>query len=215
MTNPSIPRRTRVKICGITRPEDGVNAAYLGADAVGLVFYAPSPRHVSIAEAEVIVAELPPFVTTVALFVDAETDAIRRVLDALPIDLLQFHGTEDPAACARYGKPYIKALAVRADCDFHAQAQAYAGAAGLLFDSYSALTPGGSGQCCDWTLIPKALPRPMLLAGGLNANNVADAIRTLQPYGVDVSSAVESSKGIKDAAKMAAFIQGVQDVDTE
>lgn len=206
--------RTRVKICGITRPEDGVAAARLGADAIGLVFYPQSPRAVSIEQAQAIVCALPPFVTVVGLFVDARPEQVRAVLEAVPIDLLQFHGDECGADCVGFGRPYIKAIAMRSGLDVNGYASAYPEAVGFLLDAHQDGVPGGTGQRFDWARVPSDFKRPVILAGGLNPNNVAEAIRGVRPYAVDVSSGVEVSKGIKDAAKIAAFLQEVQRVDT-
>jgi phosphoribosylanthranilate isomerase len=205
--------RTRVKICGLTRVCDAQAATAAGADAIGLVFYAPSPRFVDIAAAKAVLAVLPPFVTTVGLFVDASAAAIAEVLAAVPLDLLQFHGDEAPEDCAAYGRPWIKALRVRPGMDLEREAGRYAGAAGLLLDAYRAGVPGGTGACFDWGLIPPGLAPRIVLAGGLTPYNVAAAIRTVRPYGVDVSGGVEAAKGIKDPAKIDAFMQGVRDGD--
>jgi phosphoribosylanthranilate isomerase len=206
--------RTRVKICGITRVEDALAAAGAGADAIGLVFYARSPRAVAIEQARAIVAALPPFVSVVGLFVDARPEAVRAVLDALPIDLLQFHGDECSADCSGFGRPYLKAISMRADLDVNAYARAYPDAAGFLLDAHQDGVPGGTGQRFDWAQVPRDFERPLILAGGLEPGNVAAAIRRVRPYGVDVSSGVELSKGIKDAAKISAFLTEVQRVDT-
>lgn len=206
---------TRVKICGITRPEDGLAAASAGAHAIGLVFHPASPRRVSIAQAQAIVAALPPLVSVVGLFVDAGQEQINDVLRHVPLDLIQFHGAELPAACRGYGRRYLKALHVRDGADLAAQATAYHDAAGLLLDAFVPGVPGGSGRTFDWTAVPADLPRPLLLAGGLDAGNVAAAIRRVAPWAVDVSSGVESAPGIKDAARMGAFMQAVRQVDDE
>ena len=199
-------QRTRVKICGITRPEDGLAAARCGADAIGLVFYAPSPRHVTIEQARAVVRVLPPFVTVVGLFVNAPELEINEVLQQVRLDLLQFHGDETAQQCARFGMPYLKALRVTPTTNIARAASAYSSAQGLLLDAYVDGVPGGTGQSFDWTLVPCDLPMPLILAGGLSPLNVKQAIRTARPYGVDVSGGVEASKGIKDAAKMAAFM---------
>ena len=200
----------RVKICGITRVEDALAAAAAGADAIGLVFYARSPRAVTAAQARQIVAALPPFVTSVGLFVDASPCEIEETLDAVPLDLLQFHGDESPAQCARYRRPYIKALRMREDIDLAGIARDYADARGLLLDTYVAGVPGGTGQAFDWTRVPADLSLPLIVAGGLDADNVATAIAASRPYGVDVSGGVELAKGIKDAAEIARFIAAVR-----
>lgn len=201
--------RTRVKICGITRTEDGVAAAAAGADAIGLVF-APSPRQISESQAQAIVAAMPPFVTVVGLFVDADPAAVRAVLGSVRIDLLQFHGSESPDYCRQFSKPYIKALAMHEAVDVSAQALAHAGAAGLLLDTHSDRVAGGSGRAFDWARVPAGVSKPLILAGGLTPDNVADAVRRVRPYAVDVSSGVEMAKGIKDPARIRAFIAAVQ-----
>ena len=200
----------RVKICGITRVEDGLVCARLGADAIGLVFYAPSPRHVSVEQARAIMAALPPFVTTVGLFVDAAPVEVRAVLAQLPLDMLQFHGNETPEYCRGFGRTYLKALRVKPGADLVQYASAYPDAKGLLLDTHVEGIAGGTGQAFDWSLIPARLPLPMVLSGGLNPANIAAAIRRIQPAAVDVSSGVEAVKGIKDADKIAAFMQGVR-----
>jgi phosphoribosylanthranilate isomerase len=202
--------RTRVKICGITREQDALAAIRLGADAIGLVFYPPSPRAVTVEQAAEIVRNLPPFVTVVALFVDAEPEAIREVLSRVRIDLIQFHGDESPQQCAQYGRPWIKALRVREDTDLRALAEEYAGASALLLDTYQAGKPGGTGTAFDWSVIPRELAARIVLAGGLTPDNVEQAVRQVRPYAVDVSGGVEQDKGIKDADKIAAFIRGVE-----
>lgn len=208
-------QRTRVKICGITRPEDGLRAAELGADAIGLVFVAASPRAVNVAQAAGIVSGLPPFVTRVGLFVDAVAAQVEAVLKAVRVDLLQFHGDESEAYCAQFGLPYLKAVSMRPDRDVVAYMQGYPSAAGFLLDAYHPAVAGGSGERFDWGRVPGQRPHPIVLAGGLHAGNVTDAVRQVRPYAVDVSSGVESAKGIKDATKMAEFIRGVQRGDDE
>jgi phosphoribosylanthranilate isomerase len=207
--------RTRIKICGITRPQDGRAAAALGADAIGLVFWPRSSRLVTPAQARAVIAELPPFVTTVGLFVDATPAEIEAVLAAVPLDLLQFHGNESPQACRAAGRPYLKAVRMRPGVELERLAGEYADAAGLLVDAYVSGLPGGTGATFDWAALPAAPAFPLVLAGGLEAGNVAGAIRQVRPWAVDVSGGVETAKGIKDAAKMAAFIQGVRDGDRE
>ncbi|MFA5529682.1 MAG: phosphoribosylanthranilate isomerase [Thiohalomonadaceae bacterium] len=202
--------RTRVKICGITRPEDGGHAAAMGADAIGLVFYAKSPRAVDVAQAKAILAALPAFVTTVGLFVDAPAEEVNAVLDALPLDLLQFHGNESPAYCRAFRRPYLKALAMRPGMDLRVATEDYVDARALLVDAYHPDAPGGTGTRFDWERLPAQLGLPLVLAGGLDPDNIADAIRTVRPWGVDVSSGVEAAKGIKSPEKMAAFMRGVE-----
>lgn len=200
----------RSKICGITRIEDALAAVDAGADAIGLVFYAKSPRAVNVQQARAIIAALPPFVTTVGLFVNASRCELGEILDAVPLDLLQFHGDETPADCEGYHRPWIKALRVKAGDDIAASCKAYAGASGILLDTYVEGVPGGTGEAFDWSLVPKDLGKPIILAGGLSATNVAQAIAQVHPYAVDVSGGVEQSKGIKDHAKIRAFIQAVR-----
>lgn len=208
--------RTRIKICGITRPDDGRRAAELGADAVGLVFCAASPRNLDLASAARIIGSLPPLVTVVALFMDPLRADVAAVVSELPIDLLQFHGSEPPEFCRGFGRRYIKALAMGADAaDPRQQAHEYPDAAGFLLDSHAVGGQGGSGQTFDWSRVPQDFARPFLLAGGLGPDNVAAAVRQCRPYGVDVSSGVEAAKGIKDAGKMAAFINEVRRVERE
>ncbi len=199
----------RSKICGITRIEDALIAAEAGADAIGLVFYAKSPRAVSIQQARDIVAALPAFVTTVGLFVNASREELSDVLAGVALDLLQFHGDETPAECECYQRPYIKALRVKPGDDIAQLAAPYAKARGILLDTYVPGIPGGTGAAFDWSLVPRDLPQPVILAGGLSAANVQSAIEQVRPYAVDVSGGVEAGKGIKDAAKIRAFMRAV------
>ena len=196
----------RVKICGITRLQDLHVACEAGADALGFVFYEKSPRHVSIATAAALVRELPPFVQSVGLFVNAELAFIEAVLRAVPLDLLQFHGDERAADCTRHGRPYIKAVRVTADTDLLKCAADFETARGLLLDAYVPGVPGGTGERFDWSLIPPGLPKPVILSGGLTPANVADAVAQVRPWAVDVSSGVEAEKGIKDPHHVAKFI---------
>jgi phosphoribosylanthranilate isomerase len=207
--------RTRVKICGITRPEDAATAAVLGADAIGVVFYAHSPRRVDIARAGEIVAALPLFVHAVALFVDAGAAEVEAVLERLRIDVLQFHGDEPPPVCRSFGLPYIKAVRMRPGADVRAQAGQYHDAAALLLDSYRPDLAGGTGTTFSWGDIPAEPGARIMLAGGLTADNVAAAIRRVRPYGVDVSGGVEAAKGVKDAGRMAAFFAAVRRGDAD
>lgn len=204
-------QRTRVKICGITRLEDARAAIKHGADAIGLVFYAASPRHVSIAQAKAIAEDLPPFITTVGLFVNVTPKNIVKTIESVGLNLLQFHGDETPEECSQYGVPYIKAIRVKSDTNLVQCEVDFKDAKALLLDTYSEGVMGGTGQVFDWALIPKTLQKPIILAGGLNPENVRQAIEQVHPYAVDVSGGVEASKGIKDAAKIAAFIRGVND----
>jgi phosphoribosylanthranilate isomerase len=204
--------RTRVKICGITRTEDARAAAEAGADAIGLVFYPPSPRFLSTERAVEIRDALPPFLQTVALFVNADAAQVAQVIGRVHPAMLQFHGDETPDFCAQFGLPFVKACRVRSGVDALAYLQRYARAAAWLLDSY---VPeyGGVGESFDWSLAPREPARPLILSGGLEQGNVARAIRAVRPWGVDVSSGVESAKGIKDAGKMAAFVAEVRNAD--
>ena len=201
--------RTRVKICGITRPEDALEAILHGADAIGLVFYPQSPRYVTPLQAAEIVKKIPAFITVVGLFVNAESSEISDILSAVHLDLLQFHGDETPMQCRQFSRPYMKAIRVKSDTNLVQYAADYADAKALLLDAFAEGVPGGTGQVFDWNLIPSNLSVPVVLAGGLNADNVTQAIQKVRPYAVDVSGGVEASKGIKDAAKIAAFMRGV------
>jgi len=202
--------RTRVKICGITRVEDALAAAQAGADAIGLVFYAASPRCVDIPQAQVICQALPPFVSVVALFVNAGRGQVIATLEKVPVDLLQFHGDEPVDACRGYNRPYIKAIGVQPGIDPGLMIRAYPDAGGFLFDTHQPDTRGGGGVVFDWTQVPVHADRPVILAGGLHAGNVAAAIEQIGPYAVDVSSGVEVQKGIKSTAKIQAFMRGVK-----
>jgi len=204
--------RTRIKICGITRPEDGVAVAAAGGDAIGLVFYGPSPRHVTIAQAQAIVAALPPFVTVVGLFVNASDDEIREVLDNVPLGLLQFHGDEPAGACGGYDLPYIKALRMAPGLDVAATVACYRDAQGILLDAYQPGVAGGTGEVFDWQAVPDGLKKPIILAGGLTPQNVGEAVTQVRPYAVDVSGGVEAAKGIKDIGKISAFVAAVNGV---
>ncbi|AHY43368.1 phosphoribosylanthranilate isomerase [Stutzerimonas decontaminans] len=200
----------RSKICGITRVEDALVAAHAGADAIGLVFYPKSPRAVTVQQAREIVAALPPFVTTVGLFVNASRGEVNEILDAVPLDVLQFHGDETPVDCEGFRRPWFKALRVGGDEDIAAQIARYANASGILLDTFVAGVPGGTGERFDWSLIPPTLAKPLILAGGLTIDNVQQAIAQVRPYAVDVSGGVEASKGIKDASKVQAFVRSVR-----
>ena len=206
---------TRTKICGITRMQDVQAVVRSGADALGLVFYEKSPRHVSVQLAVQLAAAVPPFVTVAGLFVNPSADEVHSVLRQVPLDVLQFHGEEDPEFCTRFGRPYLKAERVKPGVDLVQCAARYRAAQGLLLDAFIEGTHGGTGASFDWALIPQGLPLPVVLSGGLHADNVAEAIRQVRPYAVDVSSGVEAAKGIKDAAKIAAFINEVNRADTK
>lgn len=205
--------RVRVKICGITREADALLAADAGADAIGFVHWAGSRRAVTPGQARAIAAVLPPFLGTVALFVDPTADEVRRVIDATRPDLLQFHGDEEPAFCASFGVPYIKAVKIGAAAPVAGALGYHARARGLLLDTHDPVAVGGTGRAFDWTLVPAGLAKPVILAGGLNAANVAAAVRLVKPYAVDVSSGVESAPGIKDAAKVREFMRAVAAVN--
>jgi len=203
--------RVRVKVCGMTRVEDTVAAARLGVDAVGLVFYPKSPRHVSVEQARTLVASLPAFVTVTALFLDPSAEQVQQVLDGVRVELLQFHGGEPAEFCRGFNRPYIKAVPMGSQADVAEYTRRHAGAAALLLDSHAAGQSGGTGVSFDWASLPKVDGPPLILAGGLNPGNVATAIRIVRPYGVDVSSGVESAPGIKDEGKMTAFVHEVND----
>ncbi|MEP7083444.1 MAG: phosphoribosylanthranilate isomerase [Betaproteobacteria bacterium] len=205
--------RTRIKICGITRRQDALAAADAGADAIGLVFYPPSPRAVQTTAAAAITRGLPPFVTAVGLFVDADEGDVRRVLAEVPLNLLQFHGEEPAGYCAQFGLPYMKAIRVRAGIDLLQCASDYAGASALLLDAYRVGVPGGTGEMFDWTVVPRGLDGRLVLSGGLNSDNVVAGIAQLRPWAVDVSSGVESTPGIKDPQRIARFIAAVREAD--
>ncbi len=204
--------RTRVKICGITREQDLASAARHGADAIGLVFYPSSPRYVQLDQAEKLASLVPPLLSVVTLFVNPEPAQVRAVIARVHPHLLQFHGDETPAFCAEFGVPYLKAARMKPGLDLLQYARDYAGARGLLLDAHVE-GYGGGGATFDWGLIPASLPLPIMLSGGLNPENVAEAVRTVRPWAVDVSSGVESAKGIKDDARIAAFCEGVKHAD--
>ena len=207
--------RTRVKICGITRPEDGIAAAVLGVDAIGLVFYANSPRNVDIETASAVCAALPGFVTVVGLFLNPDAARVNTVLAGVPLDLIQFHGTEPADFCRGFNRPYIKALGMADPVDLVTKAAPYQDARGLLLDSHAMGEAGGTGQVFDWDTIPPDFRRRIILAGGLNPDNIAAAIQQLRPYAVDLSSGVESSPGIKDVTRMRRLMNEVKRVDCE
>jgi len=204
---------TAVKICGITRVEDALAAARAGAHAVGLVFYEPSPRYVTPARAAEIIRALPPFITAVGLFVDAPAEKVRAALAEAPVGLLQFHGAETPEFCRQFKRSFVKAVQVKPGVDLLQYARDYHDGKALLLDNYVEGLHGGSGVIFDWSLIPRGLPLPVILSGGLTPENVTDAVRCVRPGAVDVSSGVESAKGVKDAAKINAFIKGVRNAD--
>jgi phosphoribosylanthranilate isomerase len=205
--------RTRVKICGITREQDALAAVEFGADALGFVFYEPSPRYITVRHAAEIAQALPPFVSTVALCVNADPDTITEVVDAVGVDLLQFHGQECPEYCARHRRPWIRAVRVQPETDLLAARTEFANGRGLLLDAYRPGVPGGTGETFDWDRIPRQMASGIVLAGGLNPANVGDAVRSVRPFAVDVSGGVESRKGIKDPAKIKAFIEEVRSAE--
>lgn len=200
--------RTRIKICGIKHRDDALKAVECGADAIGLIFVEKSPRYVSLTEARVIAESLPPFVTSVGLFMNASEETVREALKVVPLNLLQFHGEESPEFCEQFGMPYVKVLRMRENVNVIAFTQEYPNAAGILLDTYSK-EGGGSGQTFDWSLIPKDVSVPLILAGGLNPENVASAVETVKPYAVDVSSGVESEPAVKDHKKIEQLIKEV------
>jgi len=205
--------RTRIKICGITRSQDALDAINLGVDALGLVFVASSPRCVNIEQSKTIVSQLPPFVQTVALFMNNSADEIRQILQAVPLNLLQFHGDETPEFCEQFAMPYIKAVAMGGGLEPLQYAKRYESATGFLLDSHAKGQSGGSGDAFDWQTIPSSFNKSLILAGGLTIENVATAVKQVKPYAVDVSSGVEAAKGVKDHEKMAAFVRGVRQGD--
>jgi phosphoribosylanthranilate isomerase len=205
--------RTRIKICGIREPEHARIAAGEGADAIGLVFYPPSPRFATIGVAAKVAAVLPPFVAAVGLFVDASEAEIRRVLAEVPLDLLQFQGDEPPDFCARFGKPWVRAVRMEEGTDLLEYARRFSSAKALLLDAHSPGTPGGTGLTFNWKAIPADFPMPVILSGGLDAANVGRAVREVRPWAVDVSSGVESGRGVKDPRKIIEFIRSVRRED--
>ena len=205
--------QTRIKICGITTADDARAAVDHGADAIGLVFYARSPRSVTVQQAQQIVAAVPPFITVVALFVDEPADGISRILRSVPVDLVQFHGDETPAFCQQFGRPWIKALRVRPGVELEALCKDYQAGRGILLDSWQDGVPGGTGKSFDWDLAARTLPLPVVLAGGLNEDNVGEAMARLRPAAVDVSGGVERAPGVKDSGKIERFVAAVRAAD--
>lgn len=204
--------QTRIKICGLTRPEDVDAAVAAGADAIGFVFYPNSPRHVTPAQAAALVRRLPPFVLAVGLFVNEDPATIQAILEQVPLNLLQFHGDERPEDCSRWGRPYLRAARVQPGLDLVQYAAEFSGARALLLDAFVE-GYGGGGHVFDWRLIPPNLPLPIILSGGLNPGNVAEAVQRVRPVAVDVSSGVEAAKGIKDHQRMADFVAAVRAAD--
>ena len=203
--------QTRIKICGIKHLDDALKAVECGADAIGLIFVEKSPRYASLTDARLIAESLPPFVTVVGLFMNPTEEEVREALKVVPINLLQFHGEESPAFCDQFDTPYIKVLRMRENVNIIAFAQEYSNASGILLDTYHE-KGGGSGESFDWNLIPEEVSFPLILAGGLNPENVAAAIEKVKPYAVDVSSGVESGPAVKDHKKIEQFIKEVQRV---
>ncbi len=201
--------RTRIKICGLTRLEDVQQAVAAGADALGLVFYPPSPRYVDLSTAAGLARAVPPFVSIVGLFVNADPATVRATLAAVPLHVLQMHGDEDETYCRQFDRPYIKAARVRPGMDLLQYAAHFPSAQAILLDAFVD-GYGGGGEVFDWSLVPPALGKPLILSGGLEASNVGEAVRRLRPAAVDVSSGVEASKGVKDAEKMRAFVAAVR-----
>jgi len=205
-----MPLRTRVKICGITKTEDALAAVNYGADALGFVFYDKSPRFLDIKPAVNVFNKIPPFINKVALFVNANTDYINAALEELSIDILQFHGDEDEAFCSSFHKPYLKAIRMRDTTNLSQVVDMYGSASGLLLDAFDSSQYGGTGQTFNWDLVPKQCDLPIVLAGGLNVNNVYDAITNTDSYAVDISSGVEKSKGVKDHQLIKQFMHEVK-----
>jgi phosphoribosylanthranilate isomerase len=208
-----VSERTRIKICGIREPAHATLAAEAGADAIGLVFYGASPRHVTAAQAAKVAQALPPYVTAVGLFVNADEATVRSTLASVPLDLLQFQGDETPDFCARFGKPYVRAVRMEPGTDLIEYGHRFSGAKALLLDAHVPGQRGGTGRVFDWAAIPRERPVPLILSGGLNAQNVGRAIREVRPWAVDVSSGVESGRGVKDPAKIVEFIRSVRRED--
>lgn len=205
--------RTRVKICGITRPEDARDAVTQGADAIGLMFYRPSPRYISLGRARDIARQTPAFVTTVAVFVNPSREEVEEVIRECDIALLQFHGEEAPEFCASFSRPYVKVARIRPGLDLIKYLSPYAAAKAWMLDAFHDDLWGGTGGAFDWGVVPNNMAKPVILSGGLTADNIPDAIRRLRPHAVDVSTGVEISKGVKDAAKIAAFMKAVKNED--
>lgn len=207
------PERTRIKICGIREADHARIAAEAGADAIGLVFYAKSPRHIAPPAAARIAASLPPFVMSVGLFVDPPEAEVRAILAEVPLDLLQFHGDETPEFCERFGRPWIRVVRMEAGTDLVEYAHRFSRARALILDAHVPGQPGGTGKTFDWADIPRGLPIPLILSGGLTAANVGRAVREVRPWAVDVSSGVETGRGVKDPRKIVEFIRSVQRED--
>ena len=211
MATPNMTTPARVKVCGITTPEDAVVAQQAGADAIGLVFYEKSPRHIAdLGLAYDIAQSVGPFVSVVALTVNEPARRIDEILTKVPVSVLQFHGDETAEHCSQFHHPYLKALRMEQDVNVEAFISEYHSSSGILLDAYVKGVPGGTGQTFNWDLVPASPGKPIILAGGLNLNNIGQAIDAVQPYGVDVSGGVESSPGKKDHAKIHAFIKNAK-----
>jgi phosphoribosylanthranilate isomerase len=207
------PTRTRIKICGLREPGHARIAAEAGADAIGLVFYPPSPRFVTAEQAAEVAAALPPFVTAVGLFVNETREAIEAILERVPLGLLQFQGDETPDFCAGFGKPFVRAVRMEEGVDLIEWAGRFSAARALLLDADVPGARGGTGQAFDWARVPREAPLPLILSGGLTAQNVGRAVREVRPWAVDVSSGVERARGVKDPALIVEFIRSVQRED--
>jgi phosphoribosylanthranilate isomerase len=206
-------QRTRVKICGIREPAHARIAAEAGADAIGFVFYGPSPRYVEARHAKTVADVLPPYIAKVGLFVNEPAESIAAVLKEIDLDLLQFQGDEPPEFCARFGKPFVRAVRMEPGVDLLEYADRFSAARALLLDAHVPGLPGGTGRTFDWAAIPGDFPLPLILSGGLDAANVGEAVRAVRPWAVDVSSGVESSRGVKDPGKIVEFIRSVRRED--
>lgn len=208
-----MPNAVKVKICGLTSPEQAQMAAQAGADAIGLNFYPPSSRYIESLElARDIALSVPPFVSVVALVVNASPSDIEGILNRVPVSALQFHGDEDAAFCEQFGRPYLKALRMKPELQVSDAIASYESANGILLDAYRAGVPGGTGECFDWDRIPDAPAKSLVLAGGLTPDNVATAVDKVQPWAVDVSGGVEASPGLKSASLVRAFVQNAKSV---
>jgi len=210
--------KIRVKICGITTIEDAQNVCDSGVDALGLVFYEKSPRNVSIETAKSICANIPPFITSVGLFLDASKEFVNSVLASVPLDLLQFHGSETPEYCTSFNRPYIKVVGMKSisnEEEFANYANQYKDAKGFLIDSHATGKAGGTGKTFDWDSVPQSFKKPIILAGGLNPDNIADALNQASVYGVDLSSGVERKPGIKDKQKISKLMTAIQNIECE
>lgn len=205
--------RTRIKICGLRDPAHAKIAAEEGADAIGLVFHKPSPRYLEMRDAAKVAQALPPFVAAVGLFVDLPADQVRAILQEVPLDLLQFHGDETPEYCEQFGRPYIRVAKMGPGVDLLEYADRFSRAKALILDADVPGVAGGTGETFEWSAVPRNLPLPLILSGGLNARNVARAVREVRPWAVDVSSGVESARGVKDPAKIVEFIRSVRRED--